>query len=154
VHCEIAELMCADPARACAIQIPVQGFLQAAPFSRCYKWETWLPKTSAPSWDWNPFNGGLCGTEEFESASTEARSEGSGWLEIIVQGKLGKNNGGKLAEAKQACAAHHSSGCSSDPHRVRALARINILLAGQLRKRLVVLDIHFLLCHGKQCGRE
>jgi hypothetical protein len=105
VHCEIAEVMCADPARARAIRIPVRGFLQA-PLSRCYKWETWLPKTSAPSWDWNPLRGGLCGNEEFEGASTEARSEGSGWLEIIVQGKLGKNNAGRLADAKQARAAH------------------------------------------------
>jgi hypothetical protein len=44
----------------------------------------WLPKTSAPSWDWNPLRGGFCGNEEFEGASTEERSEGSGWLEIIV----------------------------------------------------------------------
>jgi len=120
VHCEIAEVMCADPARARAIRIPIRGFLQA-PFSRCYKWETWLPKSSAPSWDWNPLRGGLCGNEEFESASTEAKSEGSGWIEIIVEGKLGKNNAGRLADAKQARAAHHSSGCSSDPHRVRTL---------------------------------
>jgi hypothetical protein len=105
VHCEIAEVMCADPARARAIRIPVRGFLQA-PLSRCYKWETWLPKTSAPSWDWNPLRGGLCGHEEFESASTEAKSEGSGWIEIIVEGKLGKNNAGRLADAKQARAAH------------------------------------------------
>ena len=55
--------------------------------------------------------GGLCGNEEFERASTEARfgSEGSRWLEIIVHGKLGKNNAGRLAAAKQARAAHHSS---------------------------------------------
>ena len=47
--------------------------------------------------------GGLCGNEEFERASTEARlgSEGSRWLEIIVHGKLGKNNAGRLAAAKQ-----------------------------------------------------
>jgi hypothetical protein len=59
-------------------------------------------KNSAPSWDWNPLCCGLCSNEEFESASIEARSEGSGWLEIIVQGKLGTNKAGKLAEAKQA----------------------------------------------------
>jgi hypothetical protein len=141
VHCKIAELMCADPTRARAIRIPVgpvRGFLQA-PF--WYKWETWLPKTSAPSWDWNPLRGGLCCNEEFESTSTEARSKGSGWLEIIVQGKLGNDNAGKLAVAKQACPTHHFPGCSSNLHRVRTLARINILFAGPLRKRLVVLDI-------------
>ncbi len=75
VHCKIAELMCTDPARARAIRIPVRGFLQA-PLSRCYKWETWLHKTSASSWDWNPLRGGLCGNQEFESTATEARSEG------------------------------------------------------------------------------
>ena len=80
--------------------------------------------------------------------------DGSGWLEIIVQGKLGKNNAGKLAEAKQACAAHHSSACSLDPHRVRTLARTNTLSAGPLRKRLYALDIQFLLGLGQQCGRE
>ena len=98
VHCELAELMSADPSLACAIRIPVRGFLQA-PFSRCYKWETWLPKFSAPSWDWNPLLVGLCCYEEFKRASTEARSEGSGWLEIIMEGKLGKNNAGRLADA-------------------------------------------------------
>ena len=142
--------MSADSAHA--VRVPVRGFLQARQSKSC-KWETWLPKTSAPSWDWNPLRGGLCGNEEFESASTEARSEGSGWLEIIMEGKLGKNNAGRLADAKQARAAH-SSGCASNPHRVRALARINTLLAGPLRKRLVVLDIQFLLGHGQQCGTE
>ena len=93
-------------------------------------------------------------SEEFEGASTEARSEGSGWLEIIMEGKLGKNNAGRLADAKQARAAHHSSGCSLDPHRVRTLARTNTLSAGPLRKRLYVLDIQYLLGHGQQCGRE
>jgi hypothetical protein len=92
--------------------------------------------------------------EEFDSASIQARSEGSGWLEIIMEGKLGKNNAGRLADAKQARAAHHSSGCSSDPHRVRTLARTNTLSAGPLHKRLVVLDIQFLLGLGQQCGRE
>ena len=67
------------------------------------------------------------------------------WLEIIVQGKLSNDNAGKLAVAKQACPTHHFSGCSSFLHRVRTLARINILFAGPLRKRLVVLDIKHLV---------
>jgi hypothetical protein len=143
--------MSADAAHA--VRVPVRGFLQARQSKSC-KWKTWLPKTSAPSWDWNPLRGGLCGNEEFESTSTEARSEGSGWLEIIMEGKLGKNNAGRLADAMQASAAHHSSGCSSDPHRVRTLARTNTLSSGPLHKRLVVLDIQFLLGHCHQCGRE
>jgi hypothetical protein len=43
-----------------------------------------------------------CGNEKFESASTEVRSVGSGWLEIIVDGKLGRNYTGRLADAQQA----------------------------------------------------
>jgi hypothetical protein len=66
-----------------------------------------------------------------------------------MEGKLGKNNAGRLVDAKQARAAH-SSGCASNPHRARTLARINTLLAGPLRKRLVVLDIQFLLGHGQE----
>jgi hypothetical protein len=152
VHCEFTDLMSADAAHA--VRVPVRGFLQASQSKSC-KWETWLPKFSAPSWDWNPLRGGLCCNEEFKKASTEARSEGSGWLEIIMEGKLGKNNAGRLADSdeKQARAAH-SSGCTSNPHRVRALARINTLLAGPLRKRLIVLNIQFLLGHGQQCGTE
>jgi hypothetical protein len=94
VHCEISEMMSAD--NASAIRIPLRGLLQAGQ-SKSFKWETWLP-----TWDWCPLRGGLCGNEEFESASTEAGSEGSGWLEIFVHGKLGKNNAGRLADARQA----------------------------------------------------
>jgi hypothetical protein len=146
VHCEIAKLMSADAAHA--VRIPVRGFLQAGQ-SRSYKWETWLPSP----WDWRPLRGGLGGNEEFESASIEVRSESSEWLEIIVDGKLGKNNAGRLADAKQARAAHSSS-CSSDPCRVRALTRIAIFSTGSRRKRLVVLEIQILLSLGHQCGRE
>ena len=96
-------------------------------------------------WNWHPLRGGLGGNENFESASIEVKNA---WVELIVDGKLGKNNAGRLADAKQARAAH-SSGCASNPHRVRALARINTLLAGPLRKRLVVLNIQFLLGHGQ-----
>ena len=51
VHCDITELMCADEAHA--VRMPVRGYLQARQ-SKSYKWETWLPCTSAPSWRWNP----------------------------------------------------------------------------------------------------
>jgi hypothetical protein len=92
---EISEMMSADYARA--IRILVRGFLQAGQ-SKSSKWETWLPTT----WDCRPLLGRLCGNEEFESSSTEAGSEGSGWLEIFVHGKLGKNNAGRLADTLQA----------------------------------------------------
>jgi hypothetical protein len=44
--------------------------------------------------------GRLCGNTEIESASIEVRSKSWGWLEKIVNGKLGKNNVGRLANAK------------------------------------------------------
>jgi hypothetical protein len=95
-----------------------------------------------------------CGNEKFESASTEARSVGSGWLEIIVDEKLGRNNTGRLADAQQARAPCPSSGCRSDPHRVRTLTGIAILSTGTRQKRLDVLGIEFFLAHDRQCGRE
>jgi hypothetical protein len=67
VHCEIQELMSADPAHA--VRIPVRGFLQAGQ-STHVKWEKWLQHP----FYWRPLRGGLCGNEEFESASTEVRS--------------------------------------------------------------------------------
>ena len=68
------------------------------------------------------------------------KTESSKWLETTVDGKLSRNNASSLADAKQARAAH-SSCCSSDPHRVRSLTRITIVLTGPRRKRLVLLDL-------------
>ena len=48
--------------------------------------------------------GGLGANKEFQEAVIEARSESSKWLEVLVVGKLGKNNALKLASAKQASA--------------------------------------------------
>jgi len=112
VHCEIAELMSADDANG--VRIGVRGFLQSK-LSKSYKWETWLPHP----WEWRPLRGGLGGNEEFESASTEVKTESSGWVEIIVDGKLGKNNALRTAVAQQARAARSSassSGAVSSPH--------------------------------------
>jgi hypothetical protein len=145
VHYEITELMSADAAHA--VRVPVRGFLQASQSQvgkrGCRKLLHLLGTGTCCAADY-------AATKNL-SASTEARSESSGWLEIIMEGKLGKNNAGRLADAKQARSAHHSSGCSSDPHQVSTLARTNTLSAGPLRKRLVVLDIQFLLGHGHQC---
>jgi hypothetical protein len=84
--------------------------------------------------------------KEFESASIEAGSEGSGWLEIFVHGKLGKNNAGRLADAAP------FSGCSleQDPHRESTLTRIAIFSTGTRQKRLDVLGIEIFLVHGRR----
>ena len=42
------------------------------------------------------------GNKEFEEAANEARSESSKWVEVLVEGKLERNNTLKLAGAKQA----------------------------------------------------
>jgi hypothetical protein len=80
------------------------GFLSEDFFRPVYRQKQVGNVAAAPSgpYNWRPLRGRLCGNEEFESASTEARSESSGWVEIIVEGKLGKNNSGRLADARQA----------------------------------------------------
>jgi hypothetical protein len=101
VHCEIQKLMSADPAYA--VWIPVRGFepgfLQAGQ-STHVKWEKSIQHPFYSGW--RPLRGGLCGNEEFESSSTEARSVSSIWLEILVHWNLGKNNAGRLADVGHA----------------------------------------------------
>ena len=77
--------------------VPVRGFLQST-YSKIRKWEMWL---SSP-WDVCPMQGGLGGNKEFEEAAIEAWSESSKRVEVLVEGKLGRNNALKLAGAKQA----------------------------------------------------
>jgi hypothetical protein len=88
--------------------------------------------------------------KEFESTSIEAGSEGSGWFEIFVHWKLGKNNAGRLADAAP------SSGCSleQDPHRESTLTRIAIFSTGTRQKRLDVLGIEIFLVHGRRRWRK
>ena len=107
VHCDIAELMSADDASG--VRIGVRGFLQAS-LSKSHKWETWLQH----SWDWRPLRGGLGGNEDFENASIEVKAASSGWVELIVDGTLGKNNALRTAVPQQARAAR-SSGCALRP---------------------------------------
>ena len=97
VHCDASSMMAADDAQEALI--PVRGFLQTT-YSKIRKWEMWLPSP----WDVHPMRGGLGGNKEFEEAAIEARSESSKWVEVLVEGKLGKNNALKLACAKQASA--------------------------------------------------
>ena len=86
-------MMAADDAQEALI--PLRGFLQTT-YSKIRKWEMWLPSP----WDVRPMRGGLGGNKEFEEAAIEARSESSKWVEVLVEGKLGKNNALKLAGAK------------------------------------------------------
>ena len=73
-------------------EVPVRGFLQTAP-SRMSKWEAWLPSPC----EWRPMRGGLGGNKEFEGAEIEARSAGSQWVSLLVEGTLGRNNDLRLA---------------------------------------------------------
>ena len=55
--------------------------------------------------------GGLGGNKEFKEAAMEVRSEGSKWVEVLVEGKLGRNNALRLADAKQVSALRVSVIC-------------------------------------------
>ena len=102
VHCNIEEFMSADDASG--VRIGVRVFLQASK-SRSHKWESWLPHP----WEWRPLRGGLGGSEEFESASSEVNTANSGWVELLVDGTLGKNNAVRTADALKARAARSSA---------------------------------------------
>ena len=65
-------------------EVPVRGFLQTSKF-RVGKWEASLPRP----WEWRPMRGGLGGNNEFEGAEIEARSAGSQWVSLLVEGTLG-----------------------------------------------------------------
>ena len=45
--------------------------------------------------------GGLGDNKEFEGVEIEARSTGSEWASLLVEGTLGRNNALKLADEKQ-----------------------------------------------------
>jgi hypothetical protein len=145
VHCEIQELMNADPVHA--VLIPVRGFLQAGQLTHV-KWEKWLQHP----FYWRPLRGGLCGNEEFESASTEARSVSSGWLEIFVHGNLGN------LRTTLAGWPTHGRRARSPFFQLQfgpALsARVAVFLTGTRQKRLDVLGIAIFLVNGRRRGRE
>ena len=81
VHCDISALMQTDDAKEA--EVPVRAFLQTST-SRMSKWEAWLPRP----WEWRPMRGGLGGYKEFEGAEIEARSAGSQWVSLFVEGTL------------------------------------------------------------------
>ena len=97
VHCDASSMTAAGDTQEAVV--PVRGFLQTTQ-SKIRKWEMWLPRP----WDVRPMRGGLGGNKAFEEAAIEARSESSKWVEVLVEGKLGRNNALKLAGAKQASA--------------------------------------------------
>lgn len=55
----------------------------------------WLPIP----WGVRPMRRGLGGNKEFEGAAIAARIESSKWAEMLVEGKLGRNNGGATPSA-------------------------------------------------------
>ena len=77
--------------------VPVHSFLQTT-YSKIRKWKIRLPS----SLNVLSMRGGLGGNTEFEEAAIEARSEGSKWVEVLVEGMLGRNHSLKPADAKQA----------------------------------------------------
>ena len=104
VNCNISALMQTDDAKEA--EVPVRGFLQTST-SGMSKWEAWLPRP----WEWRPMRGGLGGNKEFECAEIEARSAGSQWVSLLIEGTLGRNNALRLADAKQASALRVSVIC-------------------------------------------
>ena len=91
VHCDISALIRTDDAKE------AEGFLQTTK-SRMSKWEAWLQSP----WEWRLMRGGLGGNKEFEGAEIEARSAGSQWILLLVEGRHAQNNALRLANAKQA----------------------------------------------------
>ena len=152
VHCDISGVMDADDAKDA--EIPVRGFLQSKK-TRMSKWEECLPSP----WEWHPLRGGLGGNKEFEAAEIEAKNDSSPWITLFVEGKLGKNNSLRMADAQKArAAAPHipffplkfgTFGFGSDgPRRVRAFSRLThclFSLTGPRRKRIVALAIDIFL---------
>ena len=52
------------------------------------KWEAWLQSP----WELRPMRGGLGDNKEFEGVEIEARSTGSEWASLLVEGTLGRNH--------------------------------------------------------------
>ena len=84
VHCNISVLMQTDDANDA--EVPVRGFLQTTK-SHMSKWAVWLQSPR----EWRPMRGVLEGNKEFEGAKIEARSAGSQWASLLVEGTLGRN---------------------------------------------------------------
>jgi hypothetical protein len=124
VQCNFSGLQHVDPEKR--VRFPCRGFLQAND-SKSYKWEKWLPEP----WCWRPVRGGLGGDKAFEEAEIEVKSANSGWIELFVDGKLGRNNSRKMEDALQArhraCRrTTHYFSCNSDPHRGRRITRLTV----------------------------
>ena len=167
VHCDFKELNDVD-----RVRVPCRGFLQGKD-SKSYKWESWLSVHSDSGWLWRPLRGGLGGNKEFEDAENEVKTETSGWIQLLVQGQLGRNNAHKLSDAQKARAAappvtfiqlHFGSASSPLTH---ATHRLFVFLTGPRgrrrgrdrrqaprRKRGAVLGIDIFLSLCRRRGRE
>ena len=86
-------------------------------------WELWLP-----DFQWRPVQDGLCGNEEFEKAVAEIQHDTYHdgacplWIEMFVQGELGRNNAGRSAARASSSSSKSSrsrSSTSSSPGQVR-----------------------------------
>ena len=109
VHCDISSLALSSGSKE-VTKVPVRSFLQIVITSWNSMWERWLP-----DFQWRPVRGGLCGNEEFEKAVAEIQHDTYHdgacplWIEMLVQGELGRNNAGRSA------ARASSSSSGSDP---------------------------------------
>ena len=107
-------------------KVPVRCFLQIATASRNFILESWLP-----DFQWSGSGGGLCWNEEFEKAVAEIQhdtyQDGACplWIDMLVQGELGRNNAG--------CRAARASSSSSGSSRARSRTSSS---TGQVRTRV------------------
>ena len=169
VHCDFKELNDVD-----RVRVPCRGFLQGKD-SKSYKWESWLSVHSDSGWLWRPLRGGLGGNKEFEDAENEVKTETSGWIQLLVQGQLGRNNAHKLSDAQKARAAAQpvpfkfiqlQFGSASGPL-TQATHRLFVFLTGPRgrrrgrdrrqaprRKRGAVLGIDIFLTLGRRRSRQ
>ena len=122
VHCDISPLVLSSGSGD-VTKVPVRGFLQIATTSWNSMWERWLP-----DFQWRPVRGGLCGNEEIEKAVAEIQHDTYHdgacplWIEMLVQGELGRNNAGRRAARASSSSSGSSraqSDTSSSPEQVR-----------------------------------
>ena len=106
VHCDISLLILGSPSEA--QKVPLRGFLQTANTTWKSLWERWLPDFA-----WRPVRGGLCGNLDFQKALAEIRLDKSPWIEMLVQGELGRNNAGRRAARASSSSSKSSRSRSS-----------------------------------------
>ena len=120
--CEISPLVFSSGSGE-VTKVPVRGFLHIATTSWNSMWKRWLS-----DFQWRPVRGGLCGNEEFEKAVAEIQHDTYHdgacplWIEMLVQGELGRNNAGRRAARASSSSSKSSrsrSSTSSSTRQVR-----------------------------------